>query len=226
VSIQSGDGPGRANRAPVVEVFADVGCPFTHVGLRRLVERRATFGREEPVLVVRAWPLELVNGTPLAPDFVAEEVATLRSKVAPDLFAGFDPACFPSTSLPALALAARAGRAGRRTGERCSLALRAALFEEGRDISDPRELARIADACDIDGATAEDEAAVLVDLEQGRRRGVIGSPHFFVGDAGFFCPSLEIERVDGQLRIDVDPEGFEALSRRCFGISDAPAPAP
>ena len=29
----------------VIEVFADVTCPFTHVGLRRFVERRGELGR-------------------------------------------------------------------------------------------------------------------------------------------------------------------------------------
>ena len=51
-----------------LEVFADVCCPFTHVGLRRIVRRRAELGRDDVVLVVRAWPLELVNGVPLDPE--------------------------------------------------------------------------------------------------------------------------------------------------------------
>jgi hypothetical protein len=51
----------------IIEVFADAGCPFTHVGLRRLVEHRDHAGRDDVVLRVRAWPLELVNGHPLDP---------------------------------------------------------------------------------------------------------------------------------------------------------------
>jgi predicted DsbA family dithiol-disulfide isomerase len=216
VAPETGDDPPEQ-----VEVFADVLCPFTHVGLRRLVDRRRALGRTAPLLVVRAWPLELVNGQPLAADFVGEEVAELRASVAPDLFTGFDPARFPSSALPALGLAARARRAGPSVGERCSLALRHALFEEGRDIADSQELARIADECGIDGARGEDQAAVLADLELGRSLGVIGSPHFFVGGEGFFCPSLDIERVDGRLEIRVDAEGFAALADRCFGPADA-----
>lgn len=57
----------RGGIPDTVEVFADLGCPFTHVGLRRLLARRAELARDEPVLLVRAWPLELVNGQPLAP---------------------------------------------------------------------------------------------------------------------------------------------------------------
>src|SRR3954464_13451066 len=52
-------------RTPVrIEVFADVACPFTHVGLCRLVARRRE-SNSDAVLWVRAWPLELVNGEPL-----------------------------------------------------------------------------------------------------------------------------------------------------------------
>ena len=61
-----------------IEVFADISCPFTHVGLRRLVEERARLGRDDVVLHVRAWPLELVNGAPITGDFVGTEIDALR----------------------------------------------------------------------------------------------------------------------------------------------------
>ncbi|MCC6183750.1 MAG: disulfide bond formation protein DsbA, partial [Microthrixaceae bacterium] len=57
-----------------IEVFADVTCPFTHVGLRRMVAARQAQGRDDVVLRVRSWPLEVVNGAPLDAAFVAEEV--------------------------------------------------------------------------------------------------------------------------------------------------------
>jgi hypothetical protein len=84
----------------VVDVFADVWCPFTHVGLRRIVARREMLGRSDVVFHVRAWPLELENGRPFEADFIAEEVDALRAQVAGDLFTGFEPAHFPSTTLP------------------------------------------------------------------------------------------------------------------------------
>lgn len=34
------------------------------------------------------------------------------------------------------------------------------------------------------------------DWEEGRRRGVIGSPHFFTADGSWFCPGLAISRDD------------------------------
>ena len=67
-----------------IEVFADVACPFTHVGLRRFVERRAERGDPEPVhLRVRSWPLEVVNGQPLDPEHAAEAAAAARAALGP-----------------------------------------------------------------------------------------------------------------------------------------------
>jgi predicted DsbA family dithiol-disulfide isomerase len=197
----------------VVEVFADVRCPFTHVGLRRLVERRDESGADF-TLRVRAWPLELVNGAPLDRVLVSEEVELLRAQVAPDLFAHFDAERFPVSSLPALGLAARAYAQDERVGERASLLLRDALFEEGRDVADAAVLRCIATALAVSGAEDGTER-VLEDWHEGQDRGVIGSPHFFVGDADFFCPSLRIERVEGSLRIEFDQTQFDAFLDRC-----------
>jgi 2-hydroxychromene-2-carboxylate isomerase len=210
-------GPGADDRAvDVVEVFADVCCPFTHVGLRRFVERRAALGRHEPLLVVRAWPLELVNGEPLDGDFIAEEIEALRGQVAPDLFTGFRRGFFPSTSLPALALAAGAYRVDVRTGEQVSLALRDALFERGIDIGDDRVLDAIAAIHGLDRPGEAEHAAVRSDWEDGRRRGVRGSPEFFVAGRGYFCPTLDISRVDGQLQIRPDPEALDEFLGACL----------
>ncbi len=52
-----------------------------------------------------------------------------------------------------------------------SLALRDALFEEGRDVSDPSVLAAIARTHGITGADAGDEATVLADWHEGVTRG-------------------------------------------------------
>lgn len=198
-----------------VEVFADIWCPFTHVGLRRLLARREEVGIAIRIRV-RAWPLELVNGTPLDSHFVAEEVTELRSEVAPDLFAGFDEDGFPTTTLPALALVESAYEAGQAKGEAMSLTLRDALFEKGRNISDPAVLEEIARALDVPAAGAAHERLVRESWDEGRTRAVIGSPHFFTDGGGFFCPALDIERVDGQLRISLDPPAFEAFVASCF----------
>lgn len=192
-----------------IEVFADVCCPFTHLGLRRLVDRRQEFGREEPKLYVRAWPLELVNGTPLDAELIAEEVDELRRQVAPDLFQGFDRSTFPRSSLPAFALAAVAYQRDLATGEAVSLALRAALFEEGRDIASAETLTAIALRHDLPSPDEADRHSAFNDWQEGQARGVVGSPHFFLASGDFFCPTLDIARVDGKLRVRTDGESLE-----------------
>jgi predicted DsbA family dithiol-disulfide isomerase len=187
-----------------IEVFADICCPFTHVGLRRLVERRDALGRSDVVIKARAWPLELVNGAPLDPVMIGEEVDALRAQIAPDLFTNFQPSRFPASSLPGLMLAAAAYDHSLVLGEQISLALRAALFEQGRDIADPAVLHRIADLAGLELSSQDARDKLMADWTDGQRRGVIGSPHFFVRDRGFFCPSLDITRIDGQLRIASD----------------------
>ena len=204
-----------AEPVQLIEVFADVVCPFTHVGLRRLFALRQHRHREAVAIRVRAWPLELVNGERVQRALLVEEVNDLQHTVATDLFKAFNPDVFPMTSLPALALAARAYRIDMRRGEQVSLALREALFEEGRDLTDTAELLRISQFGLDDIRAGEGE--VQADYAEGRARGVIGSPHFFVGSEDFFCPTLAIERVDGHLNISFDAEGFNDFIDHCFG---------
>ena len=202
--------------ATVIEVFADVACPFTHVGLRRLVDVRAERGRPDVLLRVRSWPLEVVNGRPLDPGFIAEEVDDIREQVAPDLFAGFTVQAFPSTSLPALALAAAADRCDVGTGELISLALRDLLFEDGVDITDTGVLRALATDHGVPFDPGDDRT-VLADHAEGVERGVIGSPHFFTPAGDYFCPSLDVQRgPDGHLRITSDMAAFEAFAASCF----------
>ena len=81
-----------------IEVFADIMCPFTHFSLRRLVaERRERHAHA--ALRVRAWPLEWINGQPIARELAAREIDALRAGVAPDLFTAFETAPFPRSSI-------------------------------------------------------------------------------------------------------------------------------
>ncbi len=202
----------------VIEVYADIWCPFAHVGLGAVVRRRKEMGRGEEGLRVRAWPLELVNGAPMDPATTAEHVRDLRDQVAPDLFTGFDPAHFPPTTLPALALVTAAYGQGDGTGEAVSLALRHALFEEGRDISNPDVLDGMAEAHGVTAPSAADEEAVLAEWHQGEARGVKGSPHFFCGDADAFCPTLDISRdEEGHLHLHRNVALLNQFLATCFG---------
>ena len=203
--------------SPVIEVFADIWCPFAHVGLRALEEQRARAGRSDVAIWVRAWPLELVNGVPLDPAVTKAHAEDLRDQVAPDLFSHLAVDRFPTSTLEALALAYRAYRIDLAVGERVSFALRDALFEEGRDISDPVVLEYLARDLGVAMPDESDRAAVLADWHEGRRRGVLGSPHFFCGGTDVFCPTLDITKdpVEG-LSVVRDVLRLTAFVERCL----------
>ena len=200
---------------PVIEVFAGIWCPFAHVGLRAVKEHRARSGRNDVAIWVRAWPLELVNGAPLDPVVTKEHADDLREEVAPDQFAHLDLDRFPSSTLGALALANRAYRTDPQVGERVSFGLRDALFEEGRDISDPVVLEHLAHDIGVVMPDETDGAAVVSDWQEGQQRGVLGSPHFFCGDTDVFCPSLDIAKdpIEGMSIVRVMSRLTEFLGR-------------
>ena len=200
-----------------IQVYADVWCPFAHVGLRCVVERRAQLEREDVLLDIRAWPLELVNGTPLDPDTTARHVRDLQAQVAPGQFTHFDPQHFPTTSLPALACIHAAYRKDLRTGEAVSFALRNALFEDGLDISRQDVLLEVANAHGVGPSTEEDKRSIVSDWKEGVQRGVKGSPHLFCGDHDVFCPSLDISKDgDGHVDVKTNLDDLDAFLGECF----------
>lgn len=174
-----------------IEVFADITCPFAHVGLKQVVRHVA--GMDDPVdIVVRAWPLEWVNGAPLAADAVMVEAQALQQQLGIHDFSGLRTDRWPVTTIPGLNLAASAYERNAATGLAVSLELRAALFEHGVDIADSGALGLIAAAHHLALPGAEVSDAVQRDYDDGKARNVRGSPYFFVGTDGFFSPTLDI----------------------------------
>ena len=202
-----------------VEVFADILCPFTHVGLHTLIDQRTERGLDEPHLRIRAWPLELINGKPLDPDHIDAEITALRGSVRPDLFKGFSVEAFPKTSMTAFALTAAADRTGDAAlSETVGMALRDAVFEHGLDIGRPEVVAAIAARFGLDPLDADTtESAVRADWDEGRARGVIGSPHFFTGEASWFCPGLAISRDNVGNFVVAWKQGSETFVDSVFG---------
>ena len=76
--------------------------------------------------------------------------------------------------------------------------VRDAVFERGLDIGRADQVAPIAARFGLQPLDAEETtAAVRADWDEGKARGVIGSPHFFTSDGGnWFCPGLAISRDD------------------------------
>jgi predicted DsbA family dithiol-disulfide isomerase len=202
----------------LIEVFADIWCPFAHVGLRAVADERDRRGRDDVVLWVRAWPLELVNGEAMDGHHALVRATALREQVAPNLFAPLDPDNYPSTTLPALALVARAYGVDDRLGEQATFAVREAIFERGEDVADPVVLQRLADDLGVGLPDDADRARVLADYEDGKQRGVKGSPHYFGPGGDAFCPSLQISRdADDQFVIVADSERLLAFVDHCLG---------
>ncbi len=203
-----------------LEVFADITCPFTHVGLRKVAAEVEKFGGEVEV-IVRAWPLEWVNGAPLESAAVEMKIAALEEQLGSGDFGGFRQDTWPGTTIPALNLAAAAFAIDAATGLAVSVALRDALFQEGKDVSDPAVLTRIAGTFHLDPPAADVDARVQADYDEGVRKGVRGSPDFWMGDEEFFCPALTLGQKDGHLTAEFDSAGFERFMARVQQVSSA-----
>lgn len=198
----------------MIEVFADLWCPFAYVGLEIVREQRNALA-SDVMIRTRAWPLELINGAPMNVDKTAHHVRDLRDQLGSELFAGFNAASFPSTTLPSLALVNAGYRAG--VGEEVDRRVRRALWEDGVDIGDIAVVRDLAAEFDL-SVEAADTAAVLANLDDGQARGVKGSPHFFCGGRDEFCPSLSLHRDDeGDLQIKPDPERLLTFLKECWG---------
>ncbi len=208
----------NAPAGPVIEVFADIWCPFAHVGLRAIEEQRARAGRTDVAIWVRAWPLELVNGVQLDPTVTWEHAEDLRDQVAAEPLQSprcrpvpdFDPRG-PGPGQPGLS----DRPAGRRAGQ---------LRPAGRAVrggpghlgpGDARVPGPRPRRCPC--PTGRTGLPCVADWDEGQRRGVLGSPHFFCGDTDVFCPSLDITKdpVDG-LSVVRDVSRLTAFMERCL----------
>ena len=194
-----------------VEVFADITCPFTHVGLKRVVEHLDRVSDDVEV-IVRAWPLEWVNGQPLVADIVEMKAGILDDQLGLSNFGGLDVEQWPDTTIPALNLAATAYEKDPATGLAVSMELRTAVFEEGQNVADGAVLEAIAAKHGLGAPAREASPAVVADYEAGKEMGVIGSPHFFSQGTDFFCPALDIGHDEsGGLTARFDPEGLQSF---------------
>ena len=203
--------------AVTIEVFADIWCPFAYVGLLMAREQRNNSSNPETALVIRAWPLELVNGKPQNAEATEHHAGDLRTQVAPQLFANVDASHFPTSSLEALALVARAYRQSSARGEEASFVLRHALFEEGADISNPAVLSALAVKLGVPAVEQQDRDQVQADWEEGQARGVVGSPHFFHGAESLFCPSLSISRdKNSRIHVSIEQERLRGFIDTCL----------
>jgi predicted DsbA family dithiol-disulfide isomerase len=188
----------------VLTVFSDLHCPWAYVFSIRL--RRARAGADQPPVAWRCWPLELVNrrGTPW--ETLSQEIPVL-SQLEPDHFAPPRRETWPSTLLPAMEALQVAGElGGAQAADRFDELARRAFFLERRDLSIRPTLLDLAAEAGLDREAFQDafdggghRRSVVADWQEGRRRGVEGSPHAFLPDgSGVFNPGIgRIEWVHG-----------------------------
>jgi 2-hydroxychromene-2-carboxylate isomerase len=178
-----------------VDVYFDYSSPFAYLGCVRAEQLFGDHARWHPMLLGAVFKQV---GTPDVPMFAQNQAKQRHTsqdlaRQAAAIGAPFQfPTRFPMrTVLPLrVTLAARAHET--REGRRLVHALFRALWAEDRDISDPAEVARIADACGFDGARLvadANEQAVKDSLFESTRAaveaGVFGAPTFIVtGDDG------------------------------------------
>ncbi len=197
-----------------LEVFADVTCPFTHVGLHVVTSRLEELATPVAV-VVRAWPLEWVNGEPLDSDGVVAKIDALTAQLDLELFTGFRTDRWPTTSIAALNLADSAYAVDANLGLTVSLQLRDLLFEQGQDIADPAVLAELATTHGLTPPPTDPVEGLNADFNEGRRRGVHGSPDFWIDGNDFFCPTLELGHDDSDsLTARFDTSGLQTMLDR------------
>jgi len=201
----------------MIEIFADVWCPFAYVGIRRVFQYRDEIGRNDVPIIVRSWPLELVNDAPMAQAKALGNCEALRRQVAADQFANTELSNFPSTTLDALTLIAQAYKQDVSAGEKASIVIREEIFEHGHDVADHSVLQGLAENLGVSYVRDADHTLVRRDWEEGKTRGVVGSPHFFNGSVGVFCPSLQLTRTeDSGLIIQANAEKLAAFLKTCF----------
>jgi len=111
-----------------------------------------------------------------------------------------------------------AGRVGpARSAPDRRLAVRHVLFDVGRDPSHLEVLRPLLAAHGLGLPSPADFDTVMADHAEGVSRGVRGSPHFFVDEADFFCPALDIGRDSSGYHIAVDVAGFDRFAGAVFG---------
>ncbi|MCA1845834.1 MAG: DsbA family protein [Actinobacteria bacterium] len=187
-----------------IVVFSDVGCPWAHLVVYRLLAARDRLGLGDAVVFDhRAFPLEIINRRPTPRRVVSAEVPVvggLDPKAGWQVWQG-DLAMWPVTTLPALEAVQAAKEQGLAASERLDRALRVAFFGQSRCISMRHVILEVAKECGLDHdalAAALDEGrsrrAVMDQCAAASDDEVAGSPHVFLADGtNVHNPGITVE---------------------------------
>jgi len=182
----------------LIELYADIACPWCYIGERRLAQALA---QRPDITVERRWrPFQLQpdlppQGLPWA-EFVAAKFgggaqaarmfAHVAQAGAPDgIDFRFDQVATAPNTLDAHRLMLFAAEGGQEWP--LADALFAAHFTEGRDLNDPDQLVAVAESVGLDGAevraylaTGAGIAEVQASQEQAERLGITGVPFYVI----------------------------------------------
>lgn len=183
-------------------VFSDIACPWAHLAVHRLHERREALGLVGEVKFDhRAFPLEVVNRAGTSKPFLEVEIEALQGlepSAGWQVWRG-EPWTWPVTMLPALEAVQAAKQQSHEAAEALDLALRKAFFGASRCISLRHVILQVARSVpavdadrlqkDLDSGAAR--SSVLQDHESAGEA-VRGSPHVFLPDGtDAFNPGVE-----------------------------------
>ena len=181
--------------AQTIEFFWDAASPYTYFAstqIEGIAERCGVSVEWKPFLIGAAF-----KATGNSPPAIAVPAKGKYMMTDLRLSAGFlgipitMPAAFPINSLLPMRTALAAQNAGQ--GPEFAKAVMHAHWGEGRDVSQPEELQKIASSLALDGeallAATQDQALkdqLKANCEDAIRRGAFGAPTFFVGDTMFW----------------------------------------
>ena len=216
-----------------IQVWSDLGCPWSHAVVWRLHDARRRLGLEGRIAFDHhAFPLELFNSEP-TPRRRLEGESVVAAALAPR--AGWQPwgapaHAWPVTMLPPLEAVQAAKLQSLAAAEELDRGLRRAFWGESRCISLRHVILEVASECDsVDVGVLADALdhgrarhAVIDDWEIARRGEVRGSAHLFAPDgANAQNPGIAISWSghDGETPVIErdDPAAIEDLLRRAAG---------
>lgn len=221
--------------AGTIQVWSDLGCPWSHVVVWRLHDARRRLGLEERVrLDHHAFPLELFNSEP-TPRWHIDVEAPVARQLAPR--AGWLPwsapdSTWPVTLLPPMEAVQAAKLQSLAASEALDRGLRRALYGESRCISLRHVILEVASETDSVDVTSLAEAlddgraraALTADWAVARTDAVRGSAHLFAPDGtNDENPGIGIGWEDdgspaGRYWIERDePDVIDDLVRRAAG---------
>ena len=216
-----------------VTIWSDIGCPWASLAVWRLHARRAALGLDDVVSIDhRCFPLELFNERPTPRAILDAEIEVLAPLVPEAGWRPWQgaPSEYPVTTLPPLEAVQAAKAQGLAASERLDLALRRALWRDGRCVSLRSEVLAAADTAGVDvKALAEAldagtaRRAVIADWQAAADGLAKGSPHVFLGDGSdWMKPGIEQHwqgpKPGGRPVIDRDdPSVYDTILTRAAG---------